>query len=631
MCGIVGIFSLQDRERSWPHEAIRTMLKRVRHRGPDGEGIHEAPGVSLAHARLAVIDLSAAGCQPMFSPDNRFAIVYNGEIYNFHRLRVELEAQGHRFRTSTDTEVLLAAWRQWGEMALEKIDGIFAFAVFDAEKGSISLIRDRLGVKPLFYQVIDDTLFFASELPALFSRINPCPTEEQADLDTYFTFNYLPAPRTGLQGVRQLPPGCLLRADALGVSVRRYWQPEYRQELTRWSHDSVDRFRELLFESVRMQMVADVPLGVFLSGGLDSYSVALAASGGANPPAAYTLGFTEPGFDESAAAREYADYLHLRGEQIPYQWDETNLASTLDAMSIELLADPSCFPMYQLSREARKSVTVALTGDGGDELLAGYNTYLAGEITPLVRYIPASLRQLLRNYARYIPADNERYGKRMLLERLLDAAAAGPGRDHASFRRIFSDEVKQRLYRQDFFGVTRSNDPLSDYTAYMDNLPAGRSYLAARLHADLSFHLPSILAQVDRMSMAHGLEVRVPLLGRELVDFCLNLEDACKRSLSGGKRILRGALLGSIPPAGLKRRKAGNIPPVDRWFREDGPMVTIFGDFLLTAQNSLDRLDWIEVERFWREHRQGRVEGGYILLSILQYINWSLNCRKMRC
>lgn len=630
MCGIVGIFSLKDRERRWPKETIRTMLKRVRHRGPDGEGIYEAPGVSLAHARLAVLDLSDAGSQPMFSPDNRFAIVCNGEIYNFRQLRVELEALGQIFHTTTDTEVLLAAWSQWGEEALEKIDGIFAFAIYDFEKRLLTLLRDRLGVKPLFYQLINETLFFASEIPALFSQINPCPTEELDDLDAYFTFNYLSAPRTGLKGVRQLLPGSMLRADSKGVSVARYWKPEYRQELIRWNNDSVDRFRELLFDSVRMQMVADVPLGVFLSGGLDSYSVALAASGGANPPAAYTLGFAEPGFDESAAAREYADYLHIRGEQIQFKWDEANLASTLAAMSIELLADPSCFPMYQLSREARRTVTVALTGDGGDELLAGYNTYLAGEITPLVRLLPSSLRHLLRDCARFLPSDNDRYGKRMVLERLLDAAAAGPRRDHASFRRIFGDDVKKRLYKKDFFNATRSSDPVSEYTAFMDDLPAGRSYLAARLHADLLFHLPSILAQVDRMSMAHGLEVRVPLLGRELVDFCLNLEDACKRSLSGGKRILRSALQGSIPLSGLKRPKASNIPPVDRWFRDDGPIVTIFGDYLQTARNSLDSLNWGEVERFWLEHRQGRVEGGYILLSILQYINWNLKCRSLQ-
>jgi len=629
MCGIVGIFALRERERLWPEEAIRTMLQRVRHRGPDGERTYCVPGIALGHARLAVIDLSDAGCQPMFSPDGRFAIIYNGELYNFRQLRMELEGEGHRFRTATDTEVILAAWMQWGEAALERFDGIFAFAMVDFEKRVLTLLRDRLGVKPLFYQEVNGTLFFASEIPALFSRINPCPAEERDDLDVYFTFNYLPAPRTGLTGVRQLSPGSILRAGAHGITISRYWRPEYREELTRWSHDSVDRFREILFDSVRSQMVADVPLGVFLSGGLDSYSVALAAAAGTPPPTAFTLGFAEPGFDESAAAREYADYLQIRGEQVLFQWDEASLARILEAMGGELLADPSCFPMYQLSREARRSVTVALTGDGGDELLAGYDTYRAGMVTPLVRLLPLPLRRLLRDFARFLPSDNQRYGKRMVVERLLDAAAAGSRRDHASFRRIFSDDVKNRLYLEDFRLATQGNDPVGEYAAAMDELPSGRSYLAARLHADLTFHLPSILAQVDRMSMAHGLEVRVPLLGKEMVDFCINLEDACKRPLTGGKRILRSALQGSIPPSGLKRPKASNIPPVDRWFRDGGPMVNIFGDSLHLAKKSLGSLDWTVVERFWQEHRQERVEGGYVLLSVLQYINWSTKCRHL--
>lgn len=629
MCGIVGIFSCNDRNIVWNEEPLRVMLRRVRHRGPDGEGLYAGPGISLGHARLAVLDLSDAGRQPMFSSDGRYVISYNGEIYNYLQLRVDLEKRGYRFRTRTDTEVLLSAWNEWGERCLDKLDGIFAFAIVDLESGVLCLVRDRLGVKPLFYHNRGDLIYFASELPALFSDINPYPVENQDDIDTYFTFNYLPAPRTGLAGVRQLSPGTILRADSAGVEVKRYWTPEYRQEVTRWNDDTVARFRQILFASVKNQMVADVPLGVFLSGGLDSYSVALAAAGEATPPTAFTLGFDESGFDESVAAREYADYLHIKGERVSFQWDEANISSTLDAMGGELLADPSCFPMYQLSREAKLSVTVALTGDGGDELLAGYDTYRAGMITPLIRLIPLPLRHLMRDLARYLPSDTERYGKRMVMERLLDASAAGPRCDHASFRRIFGDEIKRRLYREDFFCATQGNDPISEYTAFMDDLPAGRSSLSVRMHADLTFHLPSILAQVDRMSMAHGLEVRVPLLGRELVDFCLNLEDACKRPLTGGKRILRRALRDSIPKSGLKRPKAGFIPPVDRWFRGEGPMVTIFGDSLLTAKNSLDRLKWDEVERFWLEHRQGKVEGGYVLLSILQYINWSMKCRML--
>jgi asparagine synthase (glutamine-hydrolysing) len=280
-----------------------------------------------------------------------------------------------------------------------------------------------------------------------------------------------------------------------------------------------------------------------------------------------------------------------------------------------------------LSAFARQKVTVILSGDGADELLAGYETYRADALTPMIRALPTSIRNSLRSLIGYLPAGNKRYSNRMVAERLLDSAEAGPRRDHATFRRIFSDEVKRRLYCPDFLEAVAANDPVGEYAALMAQVPAGRSYLTACQHADLLFHLPAILAKVDRMSMAHALEVRVPLLSRQMVEFCLNLDDAAKRTMMGGKKILRRAFGNDIPPSALQRPKAGFLPPVDKWFSTPGPISTIFGDYLVTARNSLHTLRWDEVERYWQEHRQGRVMGGFALLSILQYINWSMKCR----
>lgn len=625
MCGIVGIFSPADASRLWPNAAITTMLARVRHRGPDGERVHSEPGLALGHARLAVLDLSAAGQQPMFSDGGRYGVSYNGEIYNFRTLREELAAMGHRFVSDSDTEVLLAAWKEWGERCLEKFDGIFAFALVDRLERVLFLVRDHLGVKPLFYQIHAGAVFFASELPALFSASNPLPAENRADLDAYFTFNYLAAPRSGLDGVKQLEAGCLLRIDAGGARLSRYWLPPYREELLPWSPAAVEQFREILFRSVQSQLVADVPLGVFLSGGLDSYAVALAAVATGEQPQAFTLGFAEGAFDETAAAAEYAERLGMTQSCFRFDWSIVSIEKTLSALG-ELLADASCFPLHQLAAFARQEATVILGGDGADELLAGYGTYRAGDLTPYARLLPAPARDLLRSGARYLPSDNERYGRRMVLERFLDAAAAGRKRDHASFRRIFSDRLKQRFYCPEFLKEAALFDPVGEYAACMDAVPAGRSYLSARQHADLLFYLPSILAKVDRMSMAHGLEVRVPLLSKEMVAFCLNLDDNAKRTLLSGKRILKSALAGQIPPAAIRRRKAGFLPPVDRWFRSEA-MNQVFGDYLLTARNLLPTLHWVEVERFWQEHQRGEVEGGFVLLGILQYINWSLKLR----
>ncbi|MDU0459010.1 MAG: asparagine synthase (glutamine-hydrolyzing) [Geobacteraceae bacterium] len=628
MCGITGIFSFGDAHKVWPAEELSRNIRAVRHRGPDGEGRHVEPGLFLGHARLAVIDLSTDAGQPMHSADGRFVLTYNGEIYNFRELRHDLERLGHGFRTRSDTEVLLASWQEWGEKALDRLDGMFAFALFDRQERALYLVRDQIGIKPLFYNLRGGDIFFASELLALFGPLNPCPEQDAEDLDRYFTFNYLPAPGTGLQGVCQLEAGCLLRVDAAGLSLKRYWSPAADAAALHFNPETVGRFSDALNSSVNRQTVADVPLGVFLSGGLDSYSVALAAAAGGHSPEAFTLGFAEAAFDESAAAECYARHLQIRDHLLTFAWDVPVIERTLAAMG-ELLADASCFPLYQLSSFARQRVTVILAGDGADELLAGYGTYRAGDLTPLIRKIPAPLRRSARSLVRRLPLDDRRYGVRMVAERLLAAAEAGPLRDHASFRRIFGDDLKQRLYSGDLLDATAATDPVGEYAAVISRASDGGSYLAACQIADLQFHLPGILAKVDRMSMAHGLEVRVPLLGKEMVSFCLGLGDDAKRTLGQNKRILRAALEGKIPPGALRRPKAGFLPPVDSWFRGDGPMSTVFGDLIVTARGKLTSLRWDQVERYWQEHRGGSVDGGFVLLGITQYINWSLKCRSL--
>lgn len=628
MCGITGIFSFGDAQKIWPEPALSGMLRAVRHRGPDGEGSFVEPGLFLGHARLAVIDLSEDARQPMFSANGRFVISYNGEIYNFKALRSELEQKGHHFKTGSDTEAVLASWQEWGEQALDRLDGMFAFALFDRQERALFLVRDQIGIKPLFYNVRGPEIFFSSELLSLFGPLNPCPAQDLEDLDTYFTFNYLPAPRTGLEGVRQLEAGCLLRIDAAGPRLRRYWSPDPGVVRRHFSTDAVQRFSEALQTSVSGQTVADVPLGLFLSGGLDSYSVAQAAVSAGLRPEAFTLGFAEAAFDETGAAREYAGHLQIHDNVIPFAMDEAVIEQTFAAMG-ELLADASCFPLYQLSAFAREKVTVILAGDGADELLAGYGTYSAGEITPWLRRLPAPLRRFAKSAVQNMPASARRYGFRMVATRLLDAAEAGAGRDHASFRRICNVDLKQRLYSRGFLEGSAANDPVGEYAAVIEQAPAGSSYLLARQLADLRFHLPSILAKVDRMSMAHGLEVRVPLLGKNMVNFCLGLDDDAKRTIRHGKRILRAALAGNIPPGALRRSKSGFLPPVDSWFRKNGSMTTLFGDLLASSDNATGILNRGEVEGFWQEHRQGRVDGGFVLLGIMQYLNWSRKCRNL--
>lgn len=606
---------------------MQSMVQAVSHRGPDGSGIYVGPGLFFGHARLAVIDLSLAGKQPMLSSDSRYVITFNGEIYNFRELRNELKTKGHEFFTGTDTEVLLAAWCHWGAKCVERLDGIFAFGLYDRPQRRLFLVRDHLGIKPLFYRETKGSILFASEPLALLGQFHEHPEVLPEDLDCYFTYNYLPAPRTGLKGVHQLPGGHLLTVDMRGIRLSRYWTPEYTLDLPDYNRDLIEKFEATLDESVCSQTVSDAPLGLFLSGGLDSYSVALSTVCSGITPRSFTLGFENPAHDERQAATEYASHLGIQNDACQFVWTSTEIREALGVMG-ELLADSSCFPLYQLSRLARKQATVILAGDGGDELLAGYDTYRAGEITPLIRCFPSWVTDGVKRLARLLPSDSQRYGKRMVIERLLSAAAAGLKRDHASFRRIFWDEHKLLLYDPAFFESVRHSDPVGEYAALMDEVPKERSYLTARQHADLLFHLPSILAKVDRMSMACGLEVRVPLLSKKMLEFCCRLPDDAKRKGRLGKLILRDAVSRRIPASALKRPKAGFLPPVDSWFRINGPMIEVFGDFLAEARTrALPLLSCDEVERFWGSHRRGKVDGGFVLLGILQYINWSLKCQ----
>ncbi|MBF0126850.1 MAG: asparagine synthase (glutamine-hydrolyzing) [Magnetococcales bacterium] len=631
MCGIVGLFSVSSPDAVWSPEGLDAMVALLGHRGPDGWGKHVEPGLFFGHTRLAVLDLSSAGNQPMSSHDGDYILCFNGEIYNFRSLRSELVQRGHVFTTRTDTEVLLAAWVEWGAASLDRLDGIFAFALFDRRQRRLFLVRDHLGVKPLFFWRGRGVIAFASEPLALFGPVMPFPEPDAVDLDAYFTFNYIPAPGTGLRGVRQLEPGHYLQVSAQGEKMVRYWQLACQPEPLPWRESLVEECQSLVRQAVAGQMVADAPLGLFLSGGLDSTAVALSAHASGQLPTAFSLGFGQANFNELPAATAFAEHLGLPLRTAWFAWSEEEVTSTLGAMR-ELMADASCFPTFQLARFSRQQVTVILSGDGGDELLAGYDTYRAGRWTPWLRRIPRGLRRGMLRVAEHLPADQHRYSPGLIVERLLTAAEAGPRRDHASFRRIFSDRLKQRLYEPDFLRAVAGADPIGEYVLKMRPVPAERSILTACQYADLHHFLPSVLAKVDRMSMANGLEVRVPLLNRHLVTFCFQLPDQAKWYRGKGKRLLREMLAGQVPPGHLQRPKAGFLPPVEAWFRQDGgPMATVFRQHLEWARGHVPGwLRWDAVGQLWEEHQRGRVNAGFVLLGILQFINWQRQIRSRR-
>ncbi|MBF0131754.1 MAG: asparagine synthase (glutamine-hydrolyzing) [Magnetococcales bacterium] len=623
MCGVIGLFNPEHNVVAWPRSDMENMVSALSHRGPDTSDFFVEPGIFLGHTRLAVLDLSSAGRQPMLSSDGRWVISYNGEIYNFRNLRTQLQQKGYLFKTETDTEVILAAWMEWGEACLNMLDGIFAFALYNPKQRRLFLVRDHFGIKPLFYFQNNGLTSFASEPLAMFGPILSVPKPDPIALDMFFTFNYVPAPFSGIQDLYQLPPGHFLEISPQKTQLHRYWQLPLTHQSHLSHHDMLEIFQEKVRHAVSSQLVSDAPLGLFLSGGLDSSMVALAVRDVGGQPETFTLGFQQAGFDESALANAFAHSLGFSSHRIMFNWNEEEIRTTLAAMK-ELMADASCFPMFQLARHARSRATVILAGDGGDELLAGYDTYKAGNLTPWLRKIPMFVRNAAFALAVTLPADTQRYSHRLVLERLLLSAAAGPKYDHASFRRIFFDPLKQRLYEPEFLAQVHDAKPLDAYVAKMNDCPGQRSYLTARQVADLDHFLPSVLAKVDRMSMAHGLEVRVPLLNRDLVEFCFQLPDTAKRRDGKGKILLRQALAHCVPQAHFHRPKAGFLPPVDAWFRNPGPMANVFQENLdWASNNALGWLRWQEVSDVWAQHRSGRINTGFALLGILQFINWN--------
>ncbi|MGE0480112.1 MAG: asparagine synthase (glutamine-hydrolyzing) [Phycisphaerae bacterium] len=631
MCGIAGLVHFEDLRRPIDAAALAAMTRSLRHRGPDAEGVWHAPGVGLGHRRLAILDLSDAGRQPMHDPTGRYTIVFNGEIYNFRELRAALEARGRAFRSTGDTEVVLAAFAEFGVEVVEHLSGIYAFALWDATEQTLFLARDALGVKPLFYGVHGGTLRFGSEIKAILADSESPREPDEAALDAFFTFGYTPAPATGFRGIRQLPPGCAARVSCGGVRTWRYWRSPYEPEPRELRFEqAVEEFGALLDRVTRAQLVSDVPVGAFLSGGLDSAAIVRSmVRARLGEVHALTVGFDETAFDERDPARRTARALGVALAEQVADLDVVKLLPTLARHVEEPTADSSILPVYLLCRAARERFTVAMSGDGADEILAGYDTYRATALAARYRALPRWLRRgVLAPLARRLPVSDAKYSLNQVANRFIEGAELGPGRDHAAWRRMLSAESKERLYARGMRAACGA-DPLDAYADCIGAVPSTREPLAGLLNADTEFYLPNdMLVKVDRMSMAHGLEVRVPFLDVEMVRFAANLPGEFK--LHRGRRrkhILRESLRGSIPDAVLDRKKSGFNVPLERWMR--GPLRSLLLDAVATRRDALSRyVRPAEIEQLAAEHAERRADHAHALFTLLMFALWLDNARR---
>jgi len=580
MCGICGLAGAGA-----DVEAARRMNARLVHRGPDSDGVFDGDGVALAMRRLSIIDLEG-GDQPIANEDGSVVVVQNGEIYNYRELRDELERAGHRFRTDSDTEVLVHLYEQHGEDFAERLRGMFAIALWDARERRLLLARDRFGIKPLYYRLADGTLSFASELKALleqpgFSReIDPCAVA------AYLAFNSIPAPLTIFAGARKLPPGTLARWGDGELTMRRYARPApvAEGEARRRPEEALaGELRETLRDSVRAHLVADVPVGVLLSGGVDSAGLAALASGQQSDPVkTFSVGFEEASFDELDRARLVAERYGTEHHEIVLRPDAVELFPKLVEAFDEPFGDSSALPTYLVSELAAGEVKVALSGEGADELFGGYYTYVADLLAARVGRLAALAAPL----AELLPSSDAKVSFDYKAKRFARGVGLPPLERHHAWKEIFSRESQGELLGPRDPGW----DPVDLYRErYAET--AGAEQLARLQDVDLGIYLvDDLLVKTDRSSMAHSLELRVPFLDNEVAAAALGLATPLKVRGAAKKRLLRRALAPLLPREVLRGRKQGFSVPVAAWLR--GPLQG-FARETLSAE-TLTRQGWLD-------------------------------------
>ncbi|HJT44231.1 MAG TPA: XrtA/PEP-CTERM system amidotransferase [Rhizomicrobium sp.] len=569
MCGIAGWFD-QTGERAPDRGLVRAMTDAIRHRGPDGDGYHFEPGLGLGHRRLAVIDL-VSGAQPMLTPDKAICLIFNGEIFNFRELRQDLQRRGHSFATQSDTEVILAAWQEWGRNCVDHLTGQFAFALWDQRQQLLFLARDRLGEKPLYYaHLADQTLIFGSELkaltvhPGLERRIDPCAVEE------FFALGYIAEPRTIYSTVRQLPAGTTLtlrRGQKPEISA--YWDPAPATISSSELANLDDALLERLGGIVKSQLVADVPVGAFLSGGVDSSgTMALMARAAKDPIMAFTIGFNDPSFDETAYASAVAKHYGSHHIIARMQGDELDLVERLPAIFDEPFGDSSALPSYRLMQLARKSVTVALSGDGGDELFAGYRRYgFHAREESIRRWLPGAIRQPLFGTLASLYPQLDRAPRFLRARHTFRELSADSVTGYFWNLSVVGDDMRRALFSDGLSKALNGYHAVDVVARHAKAAPTDDPVTQAQ-YVDLKSWLPSdILVKVDRTAMANSLEVRVPMLDHHFVNWALGLPSAVNRRGSEGKILLKRAFGRLVPRNVLHRPKQGFSVPLARWFR----------------------------------------------------------------
>jgi asparagine synthase (glutamine-hydrolysing) len=621
MCGIVGKIHF-DPEHPVDRRQIQIMADSVTHRGPDDDGIWTERNVGLGHRRLSIIDLSPSGRNPMSNEDETVWIVFNGEIYNFQELRPRLEAAGHQFRSRTDTEVILHLYEELGHMCVKELRGMFAFAIWDRRTQRLLLARDRMGVKPLHYALTPFGLLFGSEIKAVLSSGEIDPVPDLASIHQFLLWQCIPSPRTGFRGIQKLPPASVLTWQLGGeICIQRYWDLDYRNPMPTKAIVLSKQIRDLVQEATRLRLTADVPVGLFLSGGIDSACVLAAARQETSGKIrTFSVTFGDQKYDESPYARLLARRFETEHNEFRVTPNVLKLLPEMAALFDEPFADESAIPTYYLAKLTSQHVKVALSGDGGDEAFAGYQRYLALKGLGWLSRVPGSAQ--LSALRKLLPYSSTSRSKLRYVKELLSLVRCAPVQQYrAMFLGMLDEELWISCYTDDFRecveGIAEPGTFLQGW-----GLPSMPDDLARATASDTLGYIPECLnVKTDIVSMACGLEVRSPFLDHKLVEFCARLPSGLKIRNTEQKYILKSAFYDELPVEILKREKTGFGLPLAEWLRHD--LRALARDTLLSPNSCISSLFRTEKVRMMLDEHAARKRNWQVQVwRLLVLENW---------
>lgn len=626
MCGIAGLYTENKKDSAEMHRSIREMTSCLEHRGPDEYGYYVGDNIALGHRRLSIIDLKT-GKQPIFNENKSMCIIYNGEIYNYQSIKSELIRMGHHFSTNSDTETILHAYEEWGEECIKKLRGMFAFAIWDSQKETLFLARDRLGIKPLFYSRYNGRFVFSSEMKSILADPHFERTIDEEALSSYFTFSYIPAPLTIYKNIKKLLPGHFLIFKNGQATIKQYWDLFFEPNRQKKESDFIHEFMELLKEAVKIRLMSEVPLGAFLSGGIDSSTVvALMSNESYEPVNTFTIGFggNTGGFDDE---RKYA---RLVAERYSANHKEYEVLPNFEELIDELVesfdepfADDAAIPSYFVCKMARENVTVALSGLGGDEIFGGYERYFGFQVSHVYNKIPEIIREkIIKRLIEKMPESSSGSYKVNHMKRFVRTSSANYDKRYFGFVSKINKWHKDSFFSENGKCYDEAFDSVEKRFLEIFNSANADDPLNKVFYCDIKTYLPEdILACTDRLSMQHSLEVRVPFLDHKLVEYCATIPPEMKMKWFRKKYLLKKGVANLLPGSVLNHKKQGFVGPMTRWLQTDLKELTLKK---LSKKNlkKHDIFNYKTIENILTEHYSGREINDTLIWSLLIFQTW---------